>query len=109
MTEPRSKPGWALWTAVVLVGLPILYVLSFGPACWWMSEQPIPFGRRPRYAPRCYAPIGWIACRGGPPVQVALAWYAGLFQSDPVLVPESFDEQGDSRGIWMHGGAAYFD
>lgn len=31
MTAPRKKPGWAFWTIVVLVVLPVLYVLSSGP------------------------------------------------------------------------------
>jgi hypothetical protein len=30
--EPKKSVG--PWVTVVLVGLPLLYVLSFGPACW---------------------------------------------------------------------------
>ena len=33
MTEPRKKPGWVFWTVVALM-VPVLYVASFGPACW---------------------------------------------------------------------------
>lgn len=31
---PRKKHGWPFWIAVALIALPILYVGSFGPACW---------------------------------------------------------------------------
>jgi len=30
----NRREKWAKWTAVGLLGLPLLYVLSFGPACW---------------------------------------------------------------------------
>src|SRR5215471_14248920 len=37
-----KKPGWAFWTTVVLA-IPVLYVVSIGPACWlvdrgWVSS-----------------------------------------------------------------------
>ncbi|HEY3966434.1 MAG TPA: hypothetical protein VGM05_17870, partial [Planctomycetaceae bacterium] len=38
MTD-RKKPGWTFWTTVVLLSSPVLYVLSFGPACWWFSPR----------------------------------------------------------------------
>jgi hypothetical protein len=43
MTD-RKKPGVAFWATVVVVCLPLLYVLSFGPACWlvdrgWLSAR----------------------------------------------------------------------
>ena len=42
MTD-RKKPGWPFWaTVVVLVVLPILYVLSFGPVCWLAEREIIP-------------------------------------------------------------------
>jgi hypothetical protein len=33
MTESRKKPGVTFWTTAVLA-LAVLYVASFGPACW---------------------------------------------------------------------------
>jgi hypothetical protein len=44
MSESRRKPGVAFWATVVVVGLPLLYVLSFGPACWWFSPPRIDEG-----------------------------------------------------------------
>lgn len=33
--ENRSrKHGWPFWFAIVLIVMPVLYVLCFGPACW---------------------------------------------------------------------------
>jgi hypothetical protein len=34
MGDTRNKPGWSFWLTVTVVGVPALYVLSFGPACW---------------------------------------------------------------------------
>lgn len=33
MTERKKTSVWA-WVVAALVGLPALYLLSFGPACW---------------------------------------------------------------------------
>lgn len=34
-----KKPGLAFWATMVVVGLPVLYVLSMGPACWISSRK----------------------------------------------------------------------
>jgi hypothetical protein len=49
MTD-RKKPGVALWATVVVVVL-ALYVLSYGPACWW--------GPRPNSLPAWARPVYW--------------------------------------------------
>ena len=33
MSDDRKKPLWP-WIVALLIGLPVLYVASFGPACW---------------------------------------------------------------------------
>jgi hypothetical protein len=33
MSENRKKPLWP-WIMALLIGLPVLYLASFGPACW---------------------------------------------------------------------------
>ena len=38
MTSARNKPGVAFWATVFVISLPLLYVLSFGPACWITSR-----------------------------------------------------------------------
>jgi hypothetical protein len=90
MTD-RKKPGVAFWvTVVALVGYP----LSFGPACWWLSNSAIlvdksPIGGSLEYpvdndsdldlgarAPRMYWPVGWLAWHGPRPISRAICWYA---------------------------------
>jgi hypothetical protein len=34
----NRRERWAKWTAVTVVCSPVLYVLSFGPACWIVSR-----------------------------------------------------------------------
>jgi hypothetical protein len=35
----NRRERWAKRTALVIVVVPTLYVLSFGPACWWMADR----------------------------------------------------------------------
>ncbi|MBI3865241.1 MAG: hypothetical protein HY290_25480 [Planctomycetia bacterium] len=35
----NRRERWAKWTQAVVVGIPVLYVLSFGPACWFTSPS----------------------------------------------------------------------
>jgi hypothetical protein len=41
MGEKRKKPVWP-WIVALLIGLPVLYVVSFGPACWLTDRGVIP-------------------------------------------------------------------
>ena len=50
MTSPK-KPGVAFWATVGLVVVLVLYVLSFGPACWFVEDI--------RYSPRLVSRIYW--------------------------------------------------
>jgi hypothetical protein len=34
MRDERKKAGVWPWITALLIGLPVLYVASFGPACW---------------------------------------------------------------------------
>jgi hypothetical protein len=72
MSEEQKKAG-AAWIAVLLIGLPVLYVASFGPACWVTSWTR---GTGAQLLPRLYAPLltpsdsriskarEWYACAG---------------------------------------------
>jgi hypothetical protein len=90
----NRRERWARWTLVgLLVGLPVLYVLSFGPACWWIAttiqEVPggPPIGNNAVYAPRAYWPIGWASIRS-PYLKLAFAWYGRLIgRRSAVLAP----------------------
>src|SRR5262245_38638214 len=94
MNSKHRKHGWAFWLIVALIGLPVLYVASFGPTCWWLSRELHVSGglyvlSRPegaRIVSESYWPIGWLAIHGPPSIGRALGWYGGL--RDPkVYVP----------------------
>ena len=38
----NRRERWAKWTLLAVVGLPVLYVASFGPACWLADRDLIP-------------------------------------------------------------------
>jgi hypothetical protein len=35
----NQRERWAKWTLAIFVGVPVLYVVSFGPACWVYSRM----------------------------------------------------------------------
>ena len=82
----NRRERWAKWTLAAVLSLPVLYVLSFGPACWWFTipsgfsenfpatNHPVPAER----ARQMYWPIGRLAARGPRWSQRLLAWYATL-------------------------------
>lgn len=76
------RERWAKWTAAVTLSLPVLYVLSFGPACWLTSRDPMTYDR---IAPRIYWPIGWACWRGPRFIRNGFSWYAKLDGNDYVL------------------------
>lgn len=52
MSDERKKPVWP-WIAALLIGLPLMYVVSFGPACWVSSRAAIAL----QVLPTVYRPI----------------------------------------------------
>src|SRR5437868_5112684 len=72
MTD-RKKPGWAFWTTVMF-SLPVLYVLSFGPACWISSRSGIGVG----VVNSAYQPMLGLAFDGPDVIQRGTLWYAQL-------------------------------
>ena len=91
MTD-RKKPGVAFWATVTIVVVAI-YIASFGPACWWFASRDpasILIGdphRSPRYAPRVYWPIGWLAENGPLPIGDAIFWYADTGSEGSIMLP----------------------
>lgn len=79
MASPK-KSGMAFWATVVVVCLPILYVASFGPACWITSR--IPDGDRAALV--LYVPILPDLVSVGPTGASydAVRWYGELFESE---------------------------
>ena len=67
MSDER-KPLWP-WIVALLIGLPVLYVASFGPACWVVTGG----GLRTEWTLRLYRPLIRNAHRS-PIRQYALLW-----------------------------------
>src|SRR5262245_38936627 len=85
----NRKERWAKRMLAMVVALPVLYVASFGPACWWDSRSSfgpavVGYGSMPHAAhwplPSLYRPLLAIACTNAPDTaaNAALAWYANL-------------------------------
>jgi hypothetical protein len=78
MAGMRANSGLAIFLAVFIASLPVLYVLSTGPAVWLLNrgvlthESPIWFV----YAPITAVVATWPRCEG------ALTWYLHFW--DPV-------------------------
>lgn len=70
----NRRERWAKWTLTVVVALPVLYVLSFGPTCWVYSR--IQFDEEWDAPDFIYAPILWTwrFDQGG--ISDAIDWYA---------------------------------
>jgi hypothetical protein len=100
----NRKERWAKWTLATLIGPPMLYVASFGPACWWLSSLPNHQGSDMCFAPRFYLPIGWAARNGPYPIKAALSWYARLHSPARIVVTPD-----GRRGIWLHELPPYAD
>jgi hypothetical protein len=64
MSEEQRESVWQ-WIVAMLIGLPLLYVASFGPACWicWRRQWESPT------LSVAYAPIIWLMQNGPDPVR----------------------------------------
>ena len=77
----NRREQWAKWTlAGTMIGVPILYVLGFGPICWlyhsdWFADDDIPFA----IERHVYEPILWLDEEGPGPMRIAIDWYAHLW------------------------------
>ena len=79
MSRPPSERR-SPWPAVVLASalllLPVLYVLSVGPANWLLQHNALDALRDP--VVYFYRPLFWLS-DASPQFQAALRWYIGLF------------------------------
>ena len=70
----NRRERWAKWMLAVVIGVPVLYVASFGPAFWWLSTE-IESGF---LVSRFYWPVGWIAKNGPASMRYVVAQFATL-------------------------------
>ncbi len=71
----NRREQWAKWTLAAVVGLPVLYVLSFGPA-HVLSDR---MGMDDPLFWKFYKPIEWMVDYGPRPLRDALERYSGLW------------------------------
>jgi hypothetical protein len=93
----NRRERWAKWTIATAMGVPVLYVVSFGPACCWLATplknlEGIAFPTSE--APAVYWPVGWLASKGGPNVRRAVKAFAVLGLEGGVSVPTNADSTG---------------
>jgi len=74
----RKKPGVAFWAAVA-ISLPVLYVLSAGPANWLWHRGFLTGWPSSIYS-FLYWPIRWLLRNGPDPVSQAILWYVRLWE-----------------------------
>ncbi|MGE5194175.1 MAG: hypothetical protein ACM3U2_16890 [Deltaproteobacteria bacterium] len=76
MNDDRRNPVWP-WIAALLIGLPVLYVESFGPACWLADRDALSF----RTVVRGYPWLYQLATYNKQPWGRGLRWYANAAKS----------------------------
>jgi hypothetical protein len=84
----NRRERWAKWSLAVILTLPMLYPLSFGPACWSITRA----GRNQSDTFECiFWPIGWCAENGPVFVHDVVEWYAmlGAPRGGTILIPSS--------------------
>lgn len=69
----NRRERWAKWTLAAVVAVPVLYVLSFGPACWISSRA----NSGSSVVSAVYRPLTWGASRNNH-VDDALSWYSEI-------------------------------
>jgi len=81
----NRREKWAKRTAVgIMIGMPLLYVLSFGPACWYARPEP---GVHYRLPPSIYWPIGWVCTKAPRSIVRLIGWYAIIGNDRQLMVP----------------------
>jgi len=74
MSDEMKRPGSWPWVVAVLIGLPVLYVATFGPAVWSTArghlDRPI--------VERAYWPLLWTIVYGPEAASTPLKWWASL-------------------------------
>src|SRR5690349_14399130 len=77
----NRRARWAKWTlAGIVVGLPMLYVASFGPACWAANNELLPQDEWEQF----YQPMIWVLNPRTPDaISDPIRWYVGLWIDVP--------------------------
>src|SRR5262245_48081878 len=101
MSDDRKKSVWP-WIVALLIGLPVLYVASFGPACWITSHANV--GAPP--IPAVYRPLTWAMSPDSyTTINRVSTWYAKLGADENWEWGPVHDPAGQHVG-WMWGSTA---
>jgi hypothetical protein len=73
----NRRERWAKWTLAVVIGLSVLYVASFGPACWAFRSNMTPGSLM--FVEKCYRPLVIASRDSPPPIAIPLRWWASLY------------------------------
>ena len=72
------RERWAKRTLAAVVGVSVVYVASFGPACWLVSHEGLPrLGTA-----RIYRPLVRTANKEGPAISRILCWYTEVLDAE---------------------------
>jgi hypothetical protein len=75
------KPVWP-WIVALLIGLPVLYVASFGPACWMFSDELVSYD----HLSCMYRPLIRLTFHGPEIVQQSLRTYVRFWRGEKALI-----------------------
>jgi hypothetical protein len=73
---------WAKWTLAMVISLPILYVGSFGPACWLTSHHNSCSG----FVSHIYWPFFEIIFHRNYAIRKPILWYCCLYSRDDTII-----------------------
>jgi hypothetical protein len=97
MNTPR-KPLWPKIVATVVVALPVLYVASFGPACWFSSRS----RRATREVSFIYRPMTFALSNNfSGPLDSTLRWYAKIGAAPRWEWFPAIDDNGAEHWFWL--------
>src|SRR5258708_32596335 len=71
------KPSFGFWAMILLMTIPAVYVLAFGPACALVYRDSLPGETALVYRPLLRAAKSDVS-----PMAVPLRWYVGVFMPD---------------------------
>lgn len=81
----NRRERWAKRTAVMLLVLPTLYVLSIGPVSWLATRKYLP-DLALRAAGMFYEPVNWIGQNGPKPFKDAIEWYVKPWEKEQEII-----------------------
>lgn len=105
--DKTVRPGWP-WIAATVVGVPVLYVASFGPACWSTSR----LGYGADLLPTIYRPLmrAMVDEKRELETSAAYSWMIGRPETvplEPAAVLARFARFGAPPGWSWHYSAIY--